>query len=189
MSAETLFDQFLATRERGDEPDVAALLDEAGAEREALGRMIDRYLRIAPVRSPSEIEMLTVRAKMNGTTVLTEARVARKLTVDDVVGTLETELSVPAGLRAKLRKAYQELEQGRLDLAQVSQRALAAVQRALGVDPASGPGAPTVATDTVFLRAAARAEPRVEPPAATHPAPASEGPDEVDRLFYGGYAG
>lgn len=185
---EALFQRFLEARERGEAPDVSAHLDEAGEEREALGRLIDAYLRAAPVRPPTEELRLSMLARVHGSTPLTEARNARGLRVDDVVDELERRLSVPGRLRARLRTAYQRLEGAQLDVSGVDARiwdVLASVFGGLDVKRLAAPiVGPAADTGVVYARKTSSKRPGTLSAGPPRERGESE-PDLVDLLFYG----
>ena len=186
---EALFERFLEARERGEAPDVSKYLDESGDGRQALGGLIDAYLRAAPVQPPTEEQLLTMRARVHGSTPLTEARTARGLRVDDVVDELERGLSVPKQLRARLRTAYQRLEGAQLEVGSVDARIWDVLTTFFGgLDVrrlAASIPKPAADADVVY----ARMELHEKLSPATLAAPLAKeppaGPDLVDRLFYG----
>ena len=186
---DALFERFLEARERGEEPDVTSYLDEAGDGREALGSLIDAYLRTAPVRPPTEELRLTLLARVHGSTPLTEARTARGLRVDDVVDELERKLSVPKQLRARLRTAYQRLEGAQLEVGGVDARiwdVLTTFFAGLDVRRLAAT-IPKPAADAGVVYARMELHERLVLPSLSAPAaeePPAE-PDLVDRLFYG----
>lgn len=186
---DALFERFLEARERGEEPDVTSYLDEAGDGREALGSLIDAYLRTAPVRPPTEELRLTLLARVHGSTPLTEARTARGLRVDDVVDELERKLSVPNRLRARLRTAYQRLEGAQLEVGGVDARiwdVLTTFFAGLDVRRLAAT-IPKPAADAGVVYARMELHERLVLPSLSAPAaeePPAE-PDLVDRLFYG----
>lgn len=189
LGVEALFERFLEARERGEAPDVAEYLDQAGDGRQALGSLIDAYLRAAPVRPPTEEQLLTMRARVHGSTPLTEARTARGLRVDDVVDELERKLSVPKQLRAKLRAAYQRLEGAQLDVGTVDQRIWDTLTKVFGGLDVRRLAAtiPKPAADAGVVYARMELHEKLVLPSLAARA-AEEPPDEpdvVDRLFYG----
>lgn len=186
---DALFERFLEARERGEEPDVTAYLRVAGDGREALGHLVDAYLRTAPVRPPTEELRLTMRARVHGSTPLTEARTARGLRVDDVVDELERNLSVPKQLRARLRTAYQRLEGAQLEVGGVDARIWDVLTTFFGGLDVRRLAAtiPKPAADAAVVYARMELHEKLSP--ATLATPLAEEPpaepDLVDRLFYG----
>ena len=186
---DALFERYLEARERGETPDVAGYLDEAGDGREALGRLIDAYLRSAPVRPPTEEQLLTMRARVHGSTALTEARTARGLRIDDVVDELERKLSIPKQLRARLRTAYQRLEGAQLEVGGVDARIWQVLTVFFGGLDVRRLAAtiPKPAADASVVYARMELHEKLVLPSLSAPVveePPAE-PDLVDRLFYG----
>ena len=186
---DALFERYLEARERGEAPDVAGYLDEAGDGREALGSLIDAYLRSAPIRAPTEEQLLTMRARVYGSTPLTEARTARGLRIDDVVDELERKLSIPKQLRARLRTAYQRLEGAQLEVGGVDARIWQVltvffggldVRRLAATIPK-----PAADADVVYARMELHEKLVLPSLAARAAEDAPDEPDVVDRLFYG----
>ena len=186
---DALFERYLEARERGEAPDVARYLDEAGEGREALGSLIDAYLRSAPVRPPTEEQLLTMRARVHRSTPLTEARTARGLRVDEVVDELEEKLFVPKQLRARLRTAYQRLEGAQLEVGNVDARIWEVLTTFFGgLDVRRlAVTVPRPAADSGVVYARMELHEKLVLPSLSAPVveePPAE-PDLVDRLFYG----
>jgi hypothetical protein len=160
-------------------------LSRAGGEREQLGRLIDRFLSVAPVREPDEETKVLLNARLEHVTPLTAARTRLPLRIDEVVDRLREALGLPESLRTRLRTAYEELEAEHLDPAGVDGRVWEALRRILGLDArrlASGPVATSAAVlfrraDVQSLAAAAATE-----DTRARPTPV---PDEVELLFRG----
>jgi hypothetical protein len=186
---EKLFDEFVAARERGEQPDVPALLASAGPEAEALGRLIDAYLRSAPTQAPDEETLLLMQARLEGEPPLLLLRLRRKLGREAVVSALMSTLRLDPAKRRKVEGYYHELETGLLPTEGVDR----SVWDALGgflhanVRVLAGTGVTLRDLDVTaaYLRQAdvASVESAAPAPAA---APRASEWDEVDRLFTSG---
>jgi hypothetical protein len=185
VSVELLFDEFALQYLRGERPRVQEYLERAGAKREELASLLDRFLQAAPAREPAEEEVVLMQARLEQEPPLLVLRVRRKLSRAAVVDALVRTLGLDPGTRDKVARYYHELETGLLDPEPVDRRVweglsgfLRANVRALaGLRPPPPAAAPAFrAADESF---------RLERLAAPRPRP-EEGPDEVDRLFTGG---
>lgn len=181
---ENLFDEYALRHTRGEQPDVRDYLDRAGNDRDALGRMIDRYLESAPARQPSDEEIVLMQARLQHEPPILVLRQRRKLGRRAVVSALIGALGLDAGKREKVAGYYHELEVGLLDPTGVSKAVWQALNDlyAANVEALArireGYAGPSQA---VYLRA----EETVPHELAVAPAP-TEPLDEVDRLFTGG---
>jgi hypothetical protein len=193
---EQLFDEYALRYVRGERPDVRDYLDRAGAEREALGRMLDRFLQFVPAQEPSEEDVVLLRARVEQEPPLLLLRLRRKLTRDAVVDALVGALGLDPAKREKVDGYYHRLETGLLEPGGVNRRVwdalggfLSANVRALAGLPPLVPTAPARA----YLRKAdylASWAPAVDA-LAESPTPAAgerppDEPDEIDRLFTAG---
>jgi hypothetical protein len=183
VSAQELFAAFVDAHAAGERPDVRDYLARAGAERERLGALLDRFLAVAPVEPASDEDAVVLRARVEDVTPLTAARTRLALRIDDVVERLREALGLPESLRARLRAAYQELEAEQLDPAGVDSRVWDALRAIVGLDARRvASGAPSIAAPPMYRRAAGIA------PAAMGAAMSERTggeSDEVDVLFRG----
>ena len=182
---ETLFDEFVENYLGHKDPDVRAFLRRAGARADELGRLIDRFLELAPVEPTSDEEVVALNARIRHETPLTAARLYRRLKVDDVVERLRVALDLPDSSRSRLRNAYQELEAEQLNPSGIQKRVWDALQAILGLNirqvAAGGPSTPRFAVNAYARRADYRAAPG---DAESAPIEHLER-DEVDELFRG----
>jgi hypothetical protein len=187
-SVERLFDEFALAYVRGEVPDVRAYLERAGAEREALGRLIDRFLEAAPARQPTEEELVLLHASLERQPPVLVLRLRRRLTRQAVVGALVRALGLDPAAEAKVASYYHRLEGGLLDPEPVDRSVWDALGELLHADvrALAGVRPAPLAAEAAFRRADADAV-TAPPPAAAAAAPAApeEPPDEVDRLFTG----
>lgn len=189
-AVETLFDEFATRYLRGERPDVREYLERAGAEREELGRMLDRFLQAVPARAPSEEDTVLMQARLEQEPPLLLLRLRRKLTRAAVVDAIVTRLGLDPGRKDKVGDYYHRLEVGTLDpegvdrsvwdvlagVFQANARALAGARP----EPPPAPAAAYLREPTGLLASLDRVAPGA-------PAPEDrEEPDEVDRLFLGG---
>jgi hypothetical protein len=181
---EQLFDEFAQAYLRGDGPDVHSYLARAGAERDDLGDMIDRFLQAVPAQAPTEEETVLMQARLEQEPPLMLLRIRRRLSREAVVDAILRTLSLDPGKRAKVNDYYHQLETGLLDpepvdrtVWEVLSELLRANTRALAAMPPTPPAAATAFRrfDADFVL-----EERTAPMA-----PSDEGLDEVDRLFTG----
>lgn len=181
-----LLDEFVSAHARGERPDVRAALEQAGPAREQLGLLIDRYLSLAPVQEPDLETVMALEARLAQVTPLTEARTGLPLTVDEVVERLREALGLPETLRARLRKAYQELEAEQLDPAGVDARVWEALRGIFGADLRRFvSGRPAIAALPMYRRSAGTLSGAMA--SAESDRGAAER-DEVDVLFRGAAA-
>ena len=189
-----LFDELAAAYVRGERPDLAAYLAQAGDDADELARLVDAFLRTVPPPEPSDDDVAVMRARLEGEPGLLALRKRRSRKVDEVVDDLAARLEVDD--RARLKRYYQRLEGGVLDPHRVDQRvwdvlrdlfgtnvrnlirplvtregssAMAYYRRSVSFEPAASQPAPSAA----------------EPPAVTEPDPAPSERDALDRLFLG----
>jgi hypothetical protein len=179
---ETLFDEYATRYLRGERPDVREYLERAGAERDSLGALLDRFLEAVPAREPTEEDVVLLQARLEQQPPLLVLRLLRKLTRDSVVDALVARLGLDPAKRAKVGRYYHELETGLLDPDPVDRSVwealsdlLRANTRALADVRLAPPGA-----ELAYRRfdASFTLEQRTLPAV-----PLDEGPDEVDRLF------
>ena len=182
-SAQELLAAFADAHAAGERPDVREYLARAGAERERLGVLLDRFLAVAPVEPASDEDVVALRARTEHVTPLTEARRRLPLTVDELVERLREALGLPERLRARLRAAYQELEAEQLDPASVDERVWDALRAILGLDARRVvSGRPAIAALPPYRRPAGMAPTAMASASASFERAGTE-PDEVDALF------
>lgn len=126
-----LFDDYAVRYARGEHPDPVAYLEQAGGHAEALAGMLDAFLQWAPPPNPDEAAVTLMQAWLAGEPPLRELRVRRGIRVDDVVDQLVAQLGVDVGLSGKLRRYFQRLERGSLDVERVDRRVFDALAMAL----------------------------------------------------------
>jgi hypothetical protein len=184
-AVEQLFDEYALRYVRGERPDVRDYLDRAGAEREALGRMLDRFLQSVPAQEPSEEDVVLLRARVEQEPPLLLLRLRRKLTRDAVVDALVGALGLDPAKREKVDGYYHRLETGLLDPGGVSTSVWGALEgflhanvRALA-SPILPPPSPPAA---VYHRQPAMEAQGIDHAIADSPLK----PDEIDRLFTAG---
>ena len=177
-----LFDDYAARFARGERPDVRAYLARAGEGADELGRLIDRYLEVAPAREPDAEAVETARAWVQGEPPILDLRRRRRLRRDEVVDALIGALGLDVAKRAKVKRYYAELETGQLDARRVDQRllrALASLLRARAGELLTWRSRPAETTFAYF-----RLDAELPAGAAAAPsAPRIAEPDEIDELF------
>jgi hypothetical protein len=120
-TVERLFDEFARAYLRGERLDVREYLARAGAERDELASMLDRFLRAVPAREPSEEEIVLMQARLEQEPpLLVLRRDRRKLGRAAVVDALVAALGLDPAQRDKVAGYYHELEIGLLDPKPVS---------------------------------------------------------------------
>lgn len=181
---EQLFDEFAQAYLRGQGPDVQSYLARAGAERDDLGDMIDRFLQAVPAQAPTEEETVLMQARLEQEPPLMLLRIRRRLSREAVVDALLRTLGLDLAKREKVDDYYHQLETGLLDPAPVDRTVwealsdlLRANTRALAVTRPMPPAAAAAYRrfDADFVLEE-RAAPTV---------PLDDSRDEVDRLFTG----
>ena len=192
---ELLFDEFAVRHVRGERPDVREYLERAGAEREVLGRMLDRFLQAAPAWEPAEEDVVLMEARLEQEPPLLLLRRRRKLARRAVVDALVRALGLDPAKSDKVDGYYHRLETGLLDPEPVSSRVwdvLAELLRAnvramatLRLGPPTGEVALRRATEPSLYQAKLEML-DADAPLAVPPVPLDEGPDEVDMLFTAG---
>lgn len=185
---ELLFDEFATRYVRGEHPDVRDYLERAGAEREQLGRMLDRFLQAVPARAPTEEDAVLMQARLEAEPPLLVLRLRRKLSREAVVDAIVKRFGLDPAKGDKVGGYYHDLEVGNLDPEPVDRRVwdvlsdvLKANVRALaGVRPEPHP-APAVA----YRREPTLLQAKLEHAPASPAQPNAEEPDEIDALFLG----
>lgn len=179
-----LFDEFVEAHASGERPEVREFLHRAGPESEELGRLIDRYLEVAPIEEPDAETVVALNARLEHLAPLTAARRRLSLKVDDLVERLRELLGLDESSRPRLRVAYQELEAEQLDPAGVNDRVWDALRSILGLDPRRlAPRETHAFAAPAYLRAA---DFRAAAPTSAAPLSEDDQADEVDVLFRGG---
>jgi hypothetical protein len=180
-SVDRLFEEFVSAYGQGRNPDLRDYLDRAGSARAELGRMIDRYLAIAPIAETDDETLVLLSARIAGRTPIAEARERRNLTVTAVVERLREVLGLATSLTDRLQDAYEDLERDWLDPRGVRQPVWAALEGIFGFNVrklVTGPEPEPLAWEAVLLRRETREGP-ASPGTAAEPRPR----DEVDELF------
>jgi hypothetical protein len=182
---ETLFDEFATRYLRGERPDVREYLERAGAERDSLGALLDRFLEAVPAREPSEEEVVLLQARLEQQPPVLVLRLRRKLRREAIVAALVERLRLDPAKSRKVAGYYADLEVGVLDPEPVDRRVwdvladvLEANVRALAghrPEPIAAAPAYRVADADFVLREL-----------AVPPDQPDEARDEIDRLFTGG---
>lgn len=180
-----LFDDYAVRYARGEHPDPLPYLDDAGERADELARMLDAFLQWAPPPTPDEAAVPLMQAWLAGEPPLRELRVHRGVRVDDAVAALAAQLGIEVGMTGKLRRYFQRLERGSLDVDRVDQRvfdALAAVLHTSRSVLTSWANARRGDQPLASPAYRAEREPTVAP---SLPVREDEDWDEVDRLFIG----
>jgi hypothetical protein len=174
----TLFEEYAARFERGEQPDLRTYLERAGDDREELASLVDTWLVVAPAPEPDEEAVALTQAWIAGEPPLVALRARRGLRRAEIVDRIIEHFSLDPAKRQKVARYYHEVETGQLAPSPRIRDALAAIfgralpdwrVRPLDVQPA-------------YHRVATQAAPA---PAA-HAIEAVEEPrDEVDELFRG----
>jgi len=179
-TVEQLFDDFIDARQRGEHPDVGVFLERAGADREALGRLIDVYLVNAPVVPPDEEAIVLIEARLAERSALVELRERRGLGLAAVIEQLREALGLAISVRPRLAEAYEDLERDWLDPRRVQPPVWAALKSIFGLDVRRlVPAHPPEPFEAVLMR-------RASAPEVLHDdvgEPAER--DQVDELFRG----
>jgi hypothetical protein len=184
-----LFDEYAVRYARGEQPDPVSYLERAGDESTALAQMLDRFLQSAPAPAPDKAAVLLMQAWLAEEPPLRELRVERGLRVEDVVGELADQFDIDLVHRGKLRRYFQRLERGALDLGRVDPRVLETLATTLHTSAATlrswatAPRNAQIATTPAY-----RSE---REPSVTSGVPSAEDEDwnEVDELFVGPRSG
>lgn len=191
---ERLFEGFVEARARGEQPNVPDLLAAAGPAAGELGRLIDAYLRTAPVQPPDEETLVLMQARLAGEPPILMLRTRRRLTRAAVVETLVGALGLDVATTGKVGRYYHELETGLLPTAGVDRSVWDVLREVLGANVRALAAVVPLreAASGVFLRErnVVYDDDRPLPAPAMKRESAGEGtasePDEVDRLFTGG---
>jgi hypothetical protein len=184
-----LFDEYAIRYARGEQPDPVAYFERAGDNADALAQILDGFLQWAPPPTPDEIALTLMQAWLTGEPPLRELRVKRGLRVEDVVGQLSAQFDVDLAHTAKLRRYFQRLERGALDVGRVDGRVLETLATVLQTSAStlrSWASAPLGGQVSAAPAYRGEREPIVAP---ALPLGEDEGWDEVDELFLGRESG
>jgi hypothetical protein len=177
-----LFAEYADAYVRGDEPQARDFLARAGDDADELGRMLEAFLAAAPRQSPGPDALAIVGAWAEREPPLVHVRASRGVRVDEVVDAIVEKTGIAAEKRPKVKRYYQQLEQGLLDPSGVSERVWEVLRRLIGPLAAAAVGRPSPApiSGAAFFREAAPQARGVSSDA--EPATPPER-DEVDDLF------
>lgn len=180
-----LFEEYVASVARGEQPDAVEYVARAGDERDKLEALIDEFLAEAAPREPSDEAVTMMRAWIEQEPPLLELRTRRRLRRADVVRALVERLGLDPRKRAKIEDYYHELEVGQLDATRVDERVFVVLGDVFGVRSQEIQGWPRRPAG-VDVQVAYRSPPG-ESPAAMPTGPRAEAADrdEVDELFLG----
>jgi len=161
---------------------VAEYLARAGEEADELAALLDAFLQAAPPPPPAEETVATMEAWAAGESPLLALRVRRGLRRAQVVEALVKLLGLDPAKERKVGRYYHRLETGLLDPARVDRRVFEALAEALTARVAD---LLTWRAPPLEAEPAYRVTPGAAMPPAAAPAPPTEPPDEIDRLFGG----
>jgi hypothetical protein len=180
-----LFDDYAVRYARGEHPDPVRYLEQAGERADELAQMLDAFLQWAPPPTPDDAAVTLMQAWLVGQPPLRELRVSRGLRVEELVGQLGSQLGLDVSLSGKLRRYFQRLERGSLDVDRVDQRVFDVLSTALHTSSSTlRSWAHVPSGDQPLAAPAFRAE-REPTVAPAVPVADDEGWDEVDELFLG----
>lgn len=123
----SLFEEYVAGYERGEPPDLRALLDSAGDERDELATLVDTWLQVALAPEPDEEAVALSRAWIAGEPPLVALRVQRGMRRTEVVESIIERFSLDRAKQAKVAHYYHDVETGQLALSPRIREALVAV--------------------------------------------------------------
>jgi hypothetical protein len=170
----TLFEEYAASFERGDRPDLRAYLERAGEGRDELAGLVDVWLQVAPAPEPDEETVALTAAWIAGEPPLVTLRARRGMRRADIVDRLIERFSLDREKRQKVERYYHEVETGQLGPTPRIREALEALFGRAGLTWKARP----LPAEPAYYRADA-----VVAPHAVQAAP--EPWDEVDELFRG----
>jgi hypothetical protein len=177
----TLFDEYAVRWARGEAPDAQEYLERAGAEREKLAELLDRFLVSAAPGEPEPELAASFAAWAAGEPPLLELRVRRGVRREEIVEAIARRFSLSAAKRPKVGRYVHRLETGLLDPRGVDRGVLeawAGVLRASVEDLLAWRPPPPSGVAASYLRKSDAAFDRV----ISTPLDAQER-DEVDELF------
>jgi hypothetical protein len=179
----TLFDEYAVRWARGEAPDVREYLERAGAERDELAELLDRFLVSAPPGEPEPELAASFAAWAAGEPPLLELRVRRGVRREKIVDAIVRRFRFSQGKREKVGGYVHRLETGQLDPHGVDRGVLEAWASVLQTRVedllAWRPPPPPRAAES-YLRASDMAFDRI-----VSAPPEAEERDEVDELFTG----
>ena len=197
IGVDALFEEFVAGWSKAESPDLDALLNRAGPDREELASLIDVFLTRAPRGEPTPAALQAVgalSARLAQEPPLLSARVSARKRLQEVVDAIVAFCDLPASAGQFVRSYYQRLEGGLLDPNGVSNRVWTAIEQA--VSPAAKklafdgftPVLPAPAQGGMLFKRAA-SEDRAAPAApasfaaasALIPGAGAAAPDEIER--------
>jgi hypothetical protein len=170
----TLFEEYVASFERGERPDLRAYLERAGKARDELAALVDVWLQVAPAPEPDEETVDLTRAWLAGEPPLLALRTRRRLRRAEVVDRIIERFSLDRAKRQKVERYYHEVETGQLA---PSPRIREALEAILGRAALAWKPRPLAAEPAYYRAPAAMAAPSME----IEPEPW----DEIDELFRG----
>ena len=192
VDLDVLFDEFAAAFARGEHPDALSYVDRAGADSDALARMIESFLASAPGQPADE----ETTAKLNALVLahppyveeppLLEARLEAGKRRAELVDALVRLLGLAPALRDRVAERYHQLETGQLDPDRVDGRVWGVIEGILGRDVrnlAAFQGAEMFSFDAMYRRAETSASGQAVTPSAAPAVEPEPGFDQVDRLF------
>lgn len=181
-----LFAEYAAAYLDGKQPRAHDYLARAGDGADELARLLDQFLLAAPRPAAGADLTAVVSAWVEGEPTLIHLRASKGVRVDQVVDAIVDEVAIAQAKREKVKRYYQQLEQGLLDPSGVTERVWQVLRKLLGpVAEAAASWPPQGTTlEPAFYRQAPLAHgvrrafaAQVEPPPDR---------DEVDELFTGG---
>jgi len=187
VQVETLFDEYATRYLRGERPDVREYLERAGAEREELGRLVDRFLEAVPAREPTEEDVVLMQARLEQQPPILLLRLRRALSREAVVAALVDTLRLDPAKSGKVAGYYHDLEVGNLDPEPVSRRVWEVLAELLSANVRGlaglRPEAPAAAV--AYRREPTLMQAKLDHAAPVAAAPEAAEPDEIDVLFTG----
>lgn len=180
-----LFEEYAGAYARGERPEAQEYLERAGDGADELARLIDGWLRAAPVPEPDAETIALVSAWMEEEPPLVHVRASKGVRVDTVVEAIVGDAGLAFEQAPKVKNYYQRLEQGLLDPRGVSERVWQTLRRLIG------PTAKTAAAwrlrpsplEPAFYRASAPATLDAAAADAMDAIPPMPERDAVDELF------
>jgi hypothetical protein len=195
MSAERAFEEFVAARERGEQPDPAAAIAAVDqSDREPLAAMLATYLAAKPSTVTEDQAMARAarpdsRPPVAWAELLPALRARTGTTRGALVARLAEMLGFPDA-RAQVDEHVHDLETGQLEPARVRPPVVAALARILRVPEAvlemGQRAAPPETIALAFKPAFLREAPAAAPPPAPDASEAAPRVPEIDDLFTGG---
>jgi hypothetical protein len=170
----TLFEEYAARFERGEQPDLRTYLERAGDDREELASLVDTWLVVAPAPEPDEEAVALTQAWIAGEPPLVALRARRGLRRAEIVDRIIERFSLDPAKRQKVARYYHEVETGQLAPSPRIRDALATIFGQTGLTWKARP----LSAEPAYYRA-------VEVVAAPQSHVVEEPWDEIDALFRG----